>query len=40
MGLVLFAGEGVEVVVLEVGVGGRGDCTNVFKSPKVTGKNL
>ena len=28
------------MVVLEVGVGGRGDCTNVFAEPKVAGVAL
>lgn len=33
----VFEGEGVENVVLEVGIGGRTDATNVVERPLVTG---
>lgn len=36
MGIWLFAKEGVEYLVLETGLGGRLDCTNIFCHPMVT----
>lgn len=40
LGLRLFAAERVDVAVIEVGIGGRVDCTNVFDSPVVTAITL
>ena len=36
MAMVIFQGAGVEEIVLETGLGGRLDCTNVFAKPGVT----
>lgn len=36
MAMVLFAGKGVEIAVLETGMGGRLDATNVIEKPKLT----
>ena len=35
MAMVLFAREKVDVMVIETGLGGRLDATNVLESPKV-----
>ena len=40
VGFSLFLEEDVDVVVLEVGMGGRLDCTNVIENPLTTGITL
>lgn len=40
MAFQLFIDEKVDVVILEVGMGGRLDCTNVIESPLATGISL
>lgn len=37
LGLHVFLSEGVDVALLEVGIGGRFDCTNVIEHPVAVG---
>jgi hypothetical protein len=35
----IFWREGVDVAIVEVGIGGQYDCTNILRNPRVTGQH-